>query len=389
MFLQTMFQELRRDARDTAGFEIVFPALLERADTLGLDLPFEEVDWLHGRRERKLQLLARLDDLGHSVYNLEAFDALPHEVINGTARSPESGVGCSPAATARVLKELDDPAAWDYLRSVVELFGADSAPAVYPFDIFERSWVLADLQRAAVDLPEMRPSLQALATAWSPQGCGMASQGIPGDGDCSALVYTVLRQAGHSLPPWPLDTYRTPAGYVTYLLELDPSASCNAHMLIALRQAEPALPGAIECAVDYLRSNRRPTGGWSDKWHISPYYATAHAIEGLHGVDEVLCRDGTRWVLRTQLPDGSWGIAGGSAEETAYALTALFAATPHLDAAGHAAIDRGASYLSAHVDTHDHPELWVGKALYAPALVIRGTILATLWRYIQLGRRTT
>ncbi len=229
----------------------------------------------------------------------------------------------------------------------------------------------------------MKPHITALAEAWGPDGVASESHGLPPDGDDTAMVFTVLRAAGHDIPADPLHHFRTPHGYTTYPMEMTASASCNAHILTALRAAARPDPDATQCAHDFLRRTRRADGTWADKWHISPYYTTACAVESLHGLDDDLCRPALTWVLRTQHPDGSWGSSAGNTEETAYALTILLSTEHPSGAAASRALARGTTYLARHADDEDHPELWIGKSLYTPLNVVRGLILSTLWRCMQ------
>lgn len=387
-YLRSAVGVLSGETRDTAGFELVFPSLLERARGLGIELPYEGFSWLHDLRRRKLDLLALLGgNLGHAVYNLEAFEQLPDSVLDGSAQSQDGSFGCSPASTAGVLETLDNAAALRYLRGELAASGDGSVGTVRPFQVFERAWILADVQRTGVDFPELKPEIDRLREEWTPRGVGMASTGIPGDGDCTALAFTVLSEAGHRVEASAMEHYRRESGYVTYPFELNASLSCNAHVLTALRRTADADEGAVRCALEALRANRSHDGAWYDKWHISPYYTTGHAIEAVHGLDETLCRDAVDWLVRTQRPDGGWGIGGSSGEETAYALTGLLSAEDHLDEAGLAAIEAGAAHLAAWADTTEHPELWVGKSLYAPLLVIRGLILCTLLRLAVRAER--
>ncbi|GAB3659597.1 type B diterpene cyclase [Actinocorallia lasiicapitis] len=383
-YLKSALGRIDADGGDTAGFELVFPTLLDQARERGFDLPYEGFAWLYERRDQKLGLLALLGgELGHAVYNLEAFDRLPDSVLDGTVRSADGGFGCSPAATAAVAAATSDAGSLAYLDDQLAARGDGAVGTVRPFQVFERAWILADLQRAGYRSAAMDRIVEDLAADWTAEGVGMASHGIPRDGDCTALAFTVLRAAGHPASVGALEHFRREKGYVTYPMERDPSVSCNVHVLAALRNDPVADPEAISLALEFLRSSQRVDGSWCDKWHISPYYTTGHAVEAVHGLDEDLCGRAVGWLLRTQAPHGGWGVAGGSGEETAYALTALLHVEEHLDEQGRAAIDAGAEYLRGWLDRDDHPELWVGKSLYAPLDVIQGLILATLLRCVR------
>src|SRR5690606_41793282 len=79
----------------------------------------------------------------------------------------------------------------------------------------------------------------------------------------------------------------------------------------------------IEKVTRWLLGQQGGDGFWTDRWHASPYYATAScalALEryGGSGSADAVAR-ARAWVLRTQRPDGSWGRWEGTAEETAYA----------------------------------------------------------------------
>jgi hypothetical protein len=94
-------------------------------------------------------------------------------------------------------------------------------------------------------------------------------------------------------------------------------------------------------------------------------------------------------VLQTQRPDGSWGLWGGTAEETAYALRTLLAvpgatgdsaASPtHVTRA----LARGYGYLLQTTREQEDPPLWHDKDLYRPTAVVRAAVLGAL----RLGNR--
>lgn len=80
--------------------------------------------------------------------------------------------------------------------------------------------------------------------------------------------------------------------------------------------------------------------------------------------------------------NGAWGVFRGTCEETAYAVLALMRASPKAALP----IRRGVEFLLDNRNEAPVPELWVGKGLYAPLLVVRSAVLsAILWYATQEG----
>jgi halimadienyl-diphosphate synthase len=169
----------------------------------------------------------------------------------------------------------------------------------------------------------------------------------------------------------------------------------NAHALDALRLM-PDYPDRQQVHDEVtvaLLTNRIYETYWTDKWHASPYYATAHAVITLlqddfppthvavHSVD---------WLLHTQRDDGSWGFFNQStAEETAYALTALLQFHRRHPLANVDVLHRAADHLRRAYTEPDaaYPGLYIGKVLFAPYAVIRAAILAALILYNETFAR--
>jgi hypothetical protein len=72
--------------------------------------------------------------------------------------------------------------------------------------------------------------------------------------------------------------------------------------------------GAIQSAADELAATQRDDGGWAQTADMkSDAYATGSALAALHEAgamctDDVVYRRGLRYLLKTQLPDGSWHV---------------------------------------------------------------------------------
>jgi hypothetical protein len=315
-------------------------------------------------------------------------EALGPAVAGDRSVRPVHGtVGCSPAATAAWVGGPDGPAeSLDYLDAM-QARGGGPVPVVAPIGYFELAWVLNSLATAGLPTA-VPPSLldrldQGLTGAGAP-----TAPGLPPDADDTAAVLSALLRHGRVRPPESLLGFRIDDGYFRcFPSERNPSLSTNAHALEALALYLARRPGergrygaAAATAARWLLGQQHPDGSWWDKWHASPYYATAGTVSALvrHGGPEeaAAIARAVAWVLATQRPDGSWGRWWGSVEETAYAVQILAEAAPHR--AAPEALCRGGAFLADPPPLSEHPPLWHGKDLYTPVRVVQATRLAAL-----------
>jgi hypothetical protein len=92
-------------------------------------------------------------------------------------------------------------------------------------------------------------------------------------------------------------------------------------------------------------------------------------------VDPSLAEGVISWIIDTQNPDGTWGVQGGSLEETAYALQALLFYNTY------ESVDlRFTVQAMNRIDTvcpgDSLDSLWIGKVLYCPPRVVQSSILS-------------
>ncbi|MFV2086305.1 prenyltransferase/squalene oxidase repeat-containing protein [Micromonospora sp. LOL_021] len=308
---------------------------------------------------------------------------------SGTGR-PAGTVGGSPAATAAWLATIDpartevDPApARRYLETVVRVHHGP-VPCATPVAVFERAWVLTTLLRADVAVlvpPELPGSLRAALT---PAGAATGA-GLPPDADTTAVVLHCLALLGQPADPAVLLGFRAGDHIATWPGEDGASVTTNAHALDTLQ----ALRGGRRAAdLDVLHRSisawlcdqQQPDGSWQDRWHASPYYATAACALALSAAGTgarpaAAVLRAVDWVLRTQRPDGSWGRWHGTAEETAYAVRILLATTDPPSERMLRAARRGAAHLVP--STADQgPALWHDKDLYQPITVVAAEVVA-------------
>jgi halimadienyl-diphosphate synthase len=380
---------------ELVGFELLVPSLVQHARAAGVAVP-SHLDVYAQQREHKLRLIpsdalySTRTTIVHSIEFLgDQVDPLRLRATQGA----NGAVGNSPAATAYFLRHTLDGSAARYLEECLEHGGGATAPVLHPCDTFELLWAAYHLHLAGVPARDLLGADERAALARAVKSGGVSlspSFPIP-DADDTAVALLLLHDIGEQVDPSVLQAYEQPDGhFVSFPFERHGSVGANLHVLHALLRVPgyPNQQSVVERLVDYLAGQHNGLY-WLDKWHISPLYATAHALNVLAELPEPLrerirpCLVAAReWLRHTQNDDGSWGFYGRpTAEETAYALLALASGAPDLaDADDRARCVRAANYLRAvmSVSAEPFPPLWIDKCLYTPTLVVRSVIQAAL-----------
>jgi len=390
---------LLHDPFELVGFELILPNLLMEALALGLDVPKHTCGYGAIRRE-KLSLIP--PEMLYSpkistVHSLEFLgkDGSPEKMEK--ALSPNGSLGNSPATTSYyILQGGKNERAFEYLEMILN--HREHVIYLYPCDTFELTWVLHSLSFCDDALVEWvdEKHWDTLEAQISERGIGLdPSFGIE-DGDITSVTTRLLKLAGRPVSTSILARFQDPEKHIfrTYDYERNPSIGTNIHALEAIT-VYPDYPNREEITdrvLAFLLANRVFDTYWVDKWHASPYYATAHVLIGIlkaapHIVDE--CKRTIEWIMHTQREDGSWGFfEKGTVEETAYAMTALLRSKGHFDI-DREQLRRGASFLYREMsygglealsvdNSYSYPPLWIGKPLYVPKDIVRASILAAL-----------
>jgi len=390
---------------DTPAVDLIVPALVARIsqhlDELD-DSPLRGLGgWSVGSRlglpvgmtSARLDAIRGLLSAGSPVPE-KLFHAL--EVVGDRARgltgvrpSWSGSIGASPAATAAWLgSRAGDASAVTYLETAVGRHGGP-VPCTTPITSFERAWVVSGLARAGIPLPALPRLAESLAAVLGPQGTP-GGPGLPADADTTSVVLYALGQLGRPVEPDSLWRYDTGSYFCTWPGEDGYSITTNAHVLDAFGQyvataiddVPPRYPAAVRRLSDWLCEHQHPAGHWEDRWHASPYYATACAALALSefgrrpAATEAV-ESAVDWVVASQRTDGGWGRWAGTVEETAYALQVLHAtgtARPGIDMAAR----RGYAYLRDNRGQQDGPALWHDKDLYRPTAIVEAATLAAL-----------
>jgi hypothetical protein len=405
--LRALFRRLNGGAPaplpDTVAVEIVVPGLIAGINSqLDPNPPAGLAEW-RGRRlaqhpggnERLFAGLCAAVGEGRPVptkllHSLEVYG----DVARGARLiDPVRGnVGCSPAATAvwlgdGLMRARRHPLV-RYLKAVQRRRGGP-VPVAAPLAVFERVWVLCALAGAGLVRRPYRGLVRSVHAAFGEYGVA-GGPGLPPDADDTATALSALARLGSPRSPEVLWHYQAPDGHFTcFPDERTPSTSTNAHVLQSfgdcLRFGQPCRSRYLDAMAGitgWLCERQETAGNWSDKWHASPYYATACSAVALAayggGLAAGALARAVDWLLDTQRPDGSWGRWAGTYEETAYAVQVLSRVrTAHTGEVTGRAVARGCARLRRDGGP-PYPPLWHDKDLYTPTRIVRAEGLAAL-----------
>jgi halimadienyl-diphosphate synthase len=387
---------LRSVPAELVGLELLLPTLANRAREAGIALP-PHLDSCSNQRALKLSHVSpeRLYSPRASVVHALEFlgDAASPSGLRA-AQGANGAIGNSPAATAFYLAGSNDSRALDYLNGCLDRTGGATAPVLHPCETFELLWAAYHLHLGGI--PPRRlltPIERAYLRSALANGGVSSSPSFPiPDADNTAVALLLLHALGDPVDATVLRAFATPEGrFASYSHDhASGGIGLNLHVLHALSRMPgyPDVERSIDRVIAYLAQHH--TGEyWIDRWHVSPYYATAHAICVFDDLSAQqtrpvahLVEKSREWVRNSQNPDGSWGFYGQpTTEETAYGLLALTSGRvlEDEDRARCAAAD---AYLSQQSDT-DLPPLWIDKCLYTPPLVVRAAIEAARTVYAR------
>jgi halimadienyl-diphosphate synthase len=379
---------------ELVGFELLLPALVERARAAGVAVP-PHLDIYATERAQKLELIpesALYSPRATVVHSLEFLGATADQAGLRAAQGDNGAIGNSPAATAFFLGNIDgeDARASSYLEASLDHSGGATAPVLHPCETFELLWAAYHLfLGGAPSQGLLRPlERQRLLADLSAGGVSLSPTFPIPDADDTAVALLLLHDLGERVDPRVLQAFEAADGsFVSFPYERHASVGVNAHVLHALARVPgyPQAHPAIERILTFL-ADQHSGMYWIDKWHISPLYATAHVMRALQDLQpEQFARvahlvDRSRhWLRQSQNADGSWGFYGQpTSEETAYGLLGLLA-NRELDERDRDRCQAAADFLHASI-RHEtpNPPLWIDKCLYIPPLVVNAAIEAAL-----------
>ncbi|GAB2213843.1 hypothetical protein Droror1_Dr00018164 [Drosera rotundifolia] len=188
------------------GFEVAFPALVEKAQSLGIDFSVpDKCTVLHEIYAKRRIKLTRIPwDTMHEVpttllHSLEGMGGLDWEKLL-KLQSQDGSFLFSPSSTAYALIQTKDLKCLKYLDKAVKRFGG--VPNVYPVDLFEHMWVADRLQRLGLSRyfkAEIEQLIDYVHRYWTVRGICWARNSDVQDIDDTAMGFRLLRLHGYDV----------------------------------------------------------------------------------------------------------------------------------------------------------------------------------------------
>ena len=402
-YLEKAIPHVGEGVFETVAFELLLPRLTLTGESLGL-----KVDKIKALLEplmplyhKKLAMIPKELIYSPDVVVAHTLEFISFEDLDKSAipalRSINGSIHNSPAATAFVeIAAGRTKEGSRYLDILMDRYQG-TAPGFAPLELFEIIWVLhhislnIDLQSLS---PDVDPFIHLVGSVWRKNGVGFSTNFVS-DPDDTSLALRLFGKMGVYWDPSAIKMYEREDHFECFPLERNISLDVHIHIVHALKTV-PHFPGRDDMLLKALNVlGRHLTSEYIvDKWHVSPYYSTSHAIIGLIGLSDNIIVNQIKWLLKTQREDGSWTFypahPTAAIEETAYALMALMTIYEKKGGVSWEVIERGIRYLNAnYTSAEDLPALWINKVLYNPYHIVDAAILSTMAKYRNLQKPST
>ncbi|KAM3270793.1 hypothetical protein P3S67_028995 [Capsicum chacoense] len=312
----------------TCGFEFVFPALLEKAQQLDIDIPYDALVLkdIYARREVRFTRIPK--DVIHTIpttmlFSLEGLRNLDWPRLLKLQMEDGSFLTC-PSSTAIAFMETNDDKCFKFLKNVVEKCNG-GVPGSYPTDIQARLWAIDRLQRLGISyyfVEEIKSLLDHVFRYWNKEiGFFSARNSNLCDVDNTCMAIRLLRLHGFDVSPDVLNKFKDGDQFFCLRGELNksPTAMFNLYRCSqALFPGEKILEEAKNFSYNFLQqclANNQST----DKWVIAkdipgelryalefPWYASLPRVESRIYIDQYGGAD-ELWIGKTiyRMPDVS------------------------------------------------------------------------------------
>ncbi|PIN17901.1 Copal-8-ol diphosphate hydratase [Handroanthus impetiginosus] len=264
----------------TCGFEVIFPALLQKAINMGIDdIPYDAsvIRQIYNVREEKLKRIPM--EMMHKVptsllFSLEGLENLNWQKLL-KLQAVDGSFLTSPSSTAFAFMETKDEKCFEFIKKTVEKFNG-GAPHTYPVDVFGRLWAVDRLQRLGISRffeSEIESCLNYIYCVWTDKGVFSGRDSEFCDIDDTSMGFRLLRLQGHDVDPNVFKNFKNDNKFSCYggqIIE-SPSPIYNLYRASQIRfPGEKILEEAEQFAYNFLQE-KLESNQILDKWIISKH----------------------------------------------------------------------------------------------------------------------
>nr|AEZ55684.1 copalyl diphosphate synthase 2 [Salvia miltiorrhiza] len=289
----------------TSGFEIVVPALVQRAKDLGIQgLPYDHplINEIAITKEGRLKKIPK--DMIYQtpttlLFSLEGLGDLEWERIL-QLQSGDGSFLTSPSSTAHAFMQTKDEKCLKFIDNAVKNCNG-GVPHTYPVDVFARLWAVDRLQRLGISRffqQEIKYFLDHVNSVWTENGVFSGRDSQFCDIDDTSMGIRLLKMHGYNVDPNALEHFKQQDGkFSCYGGQMIESASpiYNLYRAAQLRfPGEEILEEATKFAFNFLQE-KIANNQLQEKWVIShhlideiklglkmPWYATLPRVEAAY-----------------------------------------------------------------------------------------------------------
>ncbi|KAJ7950499.1 Copalyl diphosphate synthase [Quillaja saponaria] len=303
-----------------AGFEVSFPALLEKARSLNIEIQDQHssvLDDIYAQRDIKLKRIPR--ELLHQVpttllLSLEGIPDLDWEKLL-KLQSFNGSFYFALASSAFAFMQTKDEKVLSYLNGVVKKYKG-GVPFVYPLDTFEHLWVVDRLERLGISRyfhQEINERLNYCYRYWTEKGIGSTRDSDVPDLDDTAMAFRLLRLHGYDVSASAIQHFEKNGKFFCYPGQSSEGVTVMLNTYRAsqvMYHGEKILEEANQFSGNYLR-NQRAANRLLDKWVMTkdlpgevcyaldiPWYGSLPRLEARFYIEQYGGAD-VVWIAKT------------------------------------------------------------------------------------------
>ncbi|CAN8247985.1 unnamed protein product [Cochlearia groenlandica] len=289
------------------GFEVAFPSLLEIAQSINIDVPYDSpvLKDIYAKKELKLTKIPR--DIMHKMpttllHSLEGMRDLDWDKLL-KLQCKDGSFLHSPSSTAFAFMKTRDNNCLSYLRNAVKRFNG-GVPNVFPVDLFEHIWIVDRLQRLGISRyfeKEIKECLDYVHRYWTDKGICWARCSHVQDIDDTAMAFRLLRLHGYQVSADVFKNFEKEGEFFCFVGQSNQAVTGMFNLYRASQLAFPKeniLKEAKEYSVKYLK-HKQEKQELLDKWIIMkdlpgeigfaleiPWYASLPRVETRFYIDQ-------------------------------------------------------------------------------------------------------